>query len=138
MTAMKTPSPEGEEPPKRKATAGTILASHTIRHHRWSYLHLSLLRQPPSADPIDALTSRKYLQASLTQFLGDTGAAIPIDILKTESQDVWIRVPTEDASAVNAAVSGWVSADGHVGWTVKGRDEWLGRLVAGTGEDVFG
>lgn len=52
---------------------------------------------------------------------------------------MWIRVPREDGSAVVAAVSGWVGGSGResVGWRVRGKGEWLERLVGGDGRDLF-
>ena len=64
-----------------------------------------------------------------------TGTAIPIDILKVEGRDVWVRVPREDGRAVVEAGSGWVNE--AVTWRVKGKSEWLGGLVAGNGRDLF-
>lgn len=107
----------------------------TIRALPYSYLHLSLVSVVPRQDPIDYLTARNHLTSALEQFLGLTGAAIPIDFLKVEDQDIWIRVPREDGKAVQEAASSWVSD--VVGWRVKGKSECLGALVAGNGRDLF-
>lgn len=71
------------------------------------------------------------------QFLGITGTAIPIDFLKVEDRDVWIRVPREDAAGVVGALSQWVGNDGGVSWRVKGKGEWLGVAAAGDGHKLF-
>jgi len=59
--------------------------------------------------------------------------------LHLKEKEVWIRVPREDGSAVVAAVSGWVGGSGResVGWRVRGKGEWLERLVGGDGRDLF-
>lgn len=107
----------------------------TVRTLPFTYLHLSLVTTAQDSPPIDALTARTHLTSALQQFLGVTGIAIPIDILKVEGRDVWIRVPREDRRAVLEAVSGW--ANETVTWRVKGKSEWLSGLVAGNGSDLF-
>jgi ribonuclease P/MRP protein subunit POP8 len=67
----------------------------------------------------------------LSQYLGLTGAAVPIDILKVTNPHFWIRVPKEDASAVVAAVGQWANAQLGVSLRVEARGEWLGGLVTG-------
>lgn len=134
-------------PAKRKQKTSTTVTDHTFRNRQWAYLHLSLHRSPPfssSEVPLDAITARTHLTSALQQFLGLTGTAIAVDILKLESHDVWLRVPNEDANAVVAAVGGWVGDAGgddrtstSLAWRVKGRDEWLSRLAGGDGMDLF-
>lgn len=70
--------------------------------------------------------------------MGMTGTAIPVDFLKIEERDVWIRVPREDASKVVGALSQWAGKNGAVGWRVRGRGEWLVSLAAGDGRKLFG
>jgi len=126
--------------------AAATLTFHSLRGGQWTYFHLSLYCSPPSleASTLDAITARTHLTSALRQFLGLHGQAIPVDLMKIEGQDVWVRVPMEDASAVQAAVSGWTGGDAKfeggrtVGWRVKGRDEWVGRLGCGDGQDLFG
>lgn len=65
----------------------------------------------------------------MTQYLGLHGAAIPIDVLKVDDQNAYIRMSYDDGSAVVAAVSQWQSRDGKVGLRVKGRSAWLGGLL---------
>ena len=110
-----------------------------IRDPPFTYMHLTLLFTSPSSSPLDELTAHKHLTSALQQFLGITGTAIPVDILKVDEWDVWIRVPREDGGAVAAAVGNWVGAGEGVSWRVKGRGQWLGALVARTGlEKVWG
>lgn len=104
--------------------------SFTLRKPPYSYLHLtlqSLQSNPPQT--LDEITARSYLTAALQQYLGLTGAAIPIDILKVEGRSVWIRVPRDDEVAVTSAVSQWVSTKG-VSLRIEARGSWLGGVVA--------
>ncbi|RJE20017.1 hypothetical protein PHISCL_07646 [Aspergillus sclerotialis] len=108
----------------------------------------SRINQPNTTTALDDLTARTFLTSALSQFLGLTGTAIPIDILKiSEGQPqnqntVWIRVPREDASAVVAALSSWVggskaSGGGNAAWRICAKGNFLGALVAGSGADLF-
>lgn len=114
----------------------------TIRNPPFTYFHLTLLTSsnsyPTSSAPsIDILTARAHLTSALSQFLGITGTAIPIDFLKVEDRDVWIRVPREDAAAVAGAVSQWVGKDGESSWRVQRKGEWLGIVAATDGHELF-
>ncbi|KAJ5804038.1 uncharacterized protein N7518_000341 [Penicillium psychrosexuale] len=138
---------------KRKAPEPKPKIIHfTSRNPPWTYLKLKLVSQPGSApQPLDALSARTYLSSALSQFLGLTGTAIPIDILKIEDGSpsttkyhiMWIRVPREDASAVVSAVSSWIgggnnsASSGDVAWRVCAKGNFLGALVAGSGADLF-
>ncbi|KAI9697704.1 MAG: hypothetical protein M1820_007691 [Bogoriella megaspora] len=143
---------------KRKNNHSSSHQTHTnltLSHPRYTYLHLTLIsstsittatpnaeaaeKQKQSPIDLDALTIRTYLASALSSFLGLTGSAIPIDILKHSGMmegenNVWIRVPNEDGSAVVAALGAWVGkADkvqgGALGWRIKGRANWLPALV---------
>ncbi|KAK4923581.1 hypothetical protein LTR66_016514 [Elasticomyces elasticus] len=137
---------------KRKALDPKSKTIHfTSRNPPWTYFKLKLIPQPGNPiQPLDTLSARSYLSSALSQFLGLTGTAIPIDILKiensspTEKYDLaWIRVPREDAAAVVGAVSSWIgggnksveSAD--VAWRICAKGNFLGALVAGSGADLF-
>ena len=117
-----------------KATKSHEITSRTIKTPAFSYTCLELISDPPSKVPLDDLTVRSYLTSAFTQFLGLTGSAISVDILKVEPKECWIRVPREELSAVVAAVGGWVGRGengGEVGWRVRGSGNWLGSLVGG-------
>ncbi|KAH7089733.1 hypothetical protein FB567DRAFT_627035 [Paraphoma chrysanthemicola] len=110
---------------KRKDEKPHILHQSTFRRQTWTYLHLTLITPslttsttkpttttaitstPPTLDP---LTISPLLTQPLAQYLGTTGAATPIDILKTAGRDVWIRVPRQDARALRASLSTWVGS----------------------------
>lgn len=115
----------------------------TIRASPFTYLHLTLVA-PSSASTdrmvsLDLLTARTHLTAALQQLLGLTGAAIPVDFLKIDDRDAWVRVPREDGAAVASAVGGWVGSGEHgaVRWRVLGWGDWLGAVVAGGGRELF-
>jgi ribonuclease P/MRP protein subunit POP8 len=107
--------------------------SFTLRATPYTYLHLSVtdITQPVPRAPLDAITARTYLTSALSQYLGLTGTAIPIDMLKVADQDAWIRVPRQDASAVAAAVGQWANAQVGVSLKIEGRGEWLGGVRTG-------
>jgi ribonuclease P/MRP protein subunit POP8 len=105
----------------------------TLRAAPYTYLQLSVktVAHPTGRPPLDAITARTYLTTALSQYLGLTGTAISIDILKVTDQDFWIRVPRQDASAVVAAVGQWANSQLGVSLKIEGRGEWLGGVVAG-------
>ena len=124
-----------------------ILLQSTIRDVPFYYLHLTLLTASiagaaPSIDeaagppPIDEITVRTHLTTALRQFLGLTGTAIPVDILRCAGRDAWVRVPAQDAAAAVEALSGWVGSE--AAWRVRRSGSWLGGLVLGDGVDLFG
>ncbi|KAK5730111.1 hypothetical protein LTR15_000045 [Elasticomyces elasticus] len=124
---------------KRKRTPkNQTLSQFTISDPPWSYIHLQhLVSTGPATTNLDAVTAHLHITAALTQFLGLHGAAIPIDILKTEGAEVWIRIPAQDHSTLLAAVGGWVSGKGE-GWCVKGSSSWDARAMASdAGQDLF-
>lgn len=122
------------EPPKTTVDLLVQNRSLTIRKPPFSYLHLTLLA--PATTVFDLLTARAHLTSALNQFLGVTGTAIPVDFLKIEGRDVWVRVPREDGAAVMGAISGWVGGEG-VAWRIREKGDWLGAVVAGGGRRIF-
>lgn len=123
--------------PSQNAAPRSII----IRNLPWTYFHLTListasLASTSNALTTDILTARTYLTSALQQFLGLTGTAIPIDFLKVQGTDVWIRVPREDGAVLANALSGWLGAEG-MAWRIRGKTEWLGRLIAGDGRNLF-
>ena len=125
---------------RRRSLKSVVHSTTTIRNPSWTYFHLTLVTSSSigtkDAQPaLDDITVRLHLTSALNQFLGVTGTAIPVDILKVEGSDAWIRVPTPDGSAVNEALSGWVGND--VAWRIRGRGCWLGGLTAGDEQDIF-
>ncbi|RMZ78645.1 hypothetical protein DV738_g3712, partial [Chaetothyriales sp. CBS 135597] len=86
---------------------------------------------------LDPVTVLSYLNSALQSYLGLSGTAIPVDVLKTQNEDAWIRIPFEDASAVIASLSQWSgrSGAGGVQLRVKGSGTWLGGLVAASEDE---
>ncbi|KAF4314245.1 hypothetical protein GTA08_BOTSDO00065 [Botryosphaeria dothidea] len=127
------------------STSTHLLTTHTSPPNRWTYIHLALHTTPPSpAQTADALSLRQRLTAALTQHLGAHGAAVPVDVLKMDGGDAWVRVPREDGAAVIAAVGAWVGVEAEgerrVGMAVRGWGEWLAAVALGGGcggQDVF-
>src|SRR5437764_9878716 len=97
----------------------------TLRTTPYSYLQLSVtsIDRRIARHPLDTITARTYLTSALSQYLGLTGTAIPIDILKVADQNFWVRVPKEDASAVIAAVGQWTNASVGVSLKIEGRGD---------------
>ena len=145
MTDSQQPAPQPssqKRTSKSKLKLSTVFSTTTFRRFPFTYLHLTLISlssltiKPVSAtQPIDLLTFRAHLTSALTQFLGTTGAAIPLDIIKAEGRDVWLRVPFEDGMAVTEALSGWVGSD--VAWRIRESGCWLGGMVGASGRDLF-
>ena len=123
-----------------RPNAAVVHHTTTLRKPQWTYFHLAVMSSSADLPDLDILAFRQNLTTALNQFLGLTGAAIDVDILKFDGEEAWIRVPREDASAVHEAVSGWAgakSAKGQHKWIVKGRDDWLVRLVSGNGMGLY-
>ncbi|EAW12574.1 uncharacterized protein ACLA_009970 [Aspergillus clavatus NRRL 1] len=151
------PNPSTTTPSKRKSPNETNTSNpsakvlhFTSRNPAWTYLKLQLITHPSSTTtPLDPLTAKTHLTAALSQFLGLTGTAIPLDILKTapatsHAQTVWVRVPRPDAPAVVAALSSWIGGAqgsaaqaGGVAWRVCARGNYLGAVVRGSGAELF-
>lgn len=122
----------------QKHFKGHEITTKTIKTPPFSYVHLQLISEADSPRELDSLTVRSHITAALVQFLGVTGSAISVDILKVEGTECWIRVPREDLSPVVAAVGGWVGgteSEGRVGWRVKGTGNWLSVLVGERGKE---
>ncbi|CAD0093926.1 unnamed protein product [Aureobasidium vineae] len=120
---------------KRSEKTSSTVTQLTIRNPPWSYLQLSLITNAPNYQ-LDALTAHLHLRAALSQFLGLHGTAISVDILKLHDNDVHIRVPKEDASAVVVAIGGWVGKAGE-GWRVKNSASWGLGLHSSSGAHLF-
>lgn len=109
----------------------------------------SIAKASSTSMALDPLTAKTYLTAALSQYLGLSGTAIPVDILKignrlgrSDGKSAWIRVPYEDAAPVTAAMSSWIGADSgsgssNVAWRVVSRRSHLGALVGGSGKELF-
>ncbi|RMZ67182.1 ribonuclease P MRP subunit POP8 [Pyrenophora seminiperda CCB06] len=144
-----------------------ILHQTTFRKTQWSYFVLELVTPSTTSSPsttttttttpqpdISPLLTLTLLTKALCSYLGTTGAAIPLDILKILGRKVWLRVPRLDARGVRAGLSSWVGSvdaeevggDGGgkgkgvvVGcqWRVCGEGWACIQADGGGGEDLF-
>ncbi|KFX90514.1 hypothetical protein O988_08175 [Pseudogymnoascus sp. VKM F-3808] len=115
---------------------GCEITTKTIKNPSFSYAYLEYMSDGQPMSDLDILTVRSHLTSGLNQFLGLTGAAISVDILKVDQKGCWIRVPREDLRAVIAAMGQWVGAgegNAKVAWKLKASGNWLGSLVASQG-----
>ncbi|KAF2660753.1 hypothetical protein K491DRAFT_588492 [Lophiostoma macrostomum CBS 122681] len=176
------PTPASPPSKKRKRKEKPhILHTATFKKPTWTYLHIELVtpdstvstststphtepaptqssHPPPTQNShttpsLDPVTISTLLTPALSSFLGLTGSAIPLDILKTAGRHVWLRVARQDARAVQAGLAGWIGqCEGalvpgvvekgrvRVAWRVNGVSGVLGGLVAegeGGGGDLF-
>lgn len=127
-----------ESPTKRKQSQpkGHEITTKTIKAPPFSYALLELITESTAKVSLDEITVRSYLTAAFTQFLGLTGSAISVDILKVDGKECWLRFPREDLNPALAAAGGWVGGkdgEGKVGWRVKARGNWLSSLVGKEG-----
>ncbi|KAL4800999.1 hypothetical protein BDV19DRAFT_6338 [Aspergillus venezuelensis] len=145
---------------KRKApetTTNPKPITFTARNPPWTYLKLQLIHQlntsqTTKATLLDPLTARTYLTSALSQFLGLSGTAIPIDILsisqpQSESRSsekyIWIRVPRQDGASVVAALSSWIGGmdqvdnGGSVALRLCAKGNFLDALIRGDGKRLF-
>lgn len=128
MSDTTTPTPPPPPPTKTRE-----LTTTTIKSPPFSYLHLST----STTTSLDALQVRSYCASATRQFLGTTGAAIPVDVLSVTGGDAWVRVPRADLGAFAGAITayGGTSSEGGVMvMRVKACGDWLGSLVGGEGE----
>ncbi|CAK7240494.1 MAG: hypothetical protein STHCBS139747_001936 [Sporothrix thermara] len=91
-------------------------------------------------EALDALQARSYCDAALKQFLGATGAAMPIDLLKLDGREFWVRLPREDLGLFAAALAAWnpVTRSGmSTALRLKASGNWLGSLVGQTEQSLL-
>jgi hypothetical protein len=121
---------------KKSQDLSNIIQSHTLRFAQWTYFHLRLFSL--SANPVehDILTAKQRISAALVRFLGVLGSSIQVDILHLDNNDLWVRVPRECGNAFHEAMSSWSEAD-TIKYVVKGRDDWLVKLLPNKAEDLF-
>ncbi|KAL7931231.1 hypothetical protein V8C35DRAFT_310742 [Trichoderma chlorosporum] len=115
------------------------LLTCTIKSPPFSYVHLELLTNPPDAAvELDNLQVKSYCTAALRQFLGITGTAISLDVLKVDGSECWIRVPREDLGSFAAALTAW-KGTGDEGveclLRIKQCSDWLGTMVGSHGQE---
>lgn len=143
-------------PPSSSSSAARVqkshtLATHTIRSPPFAYAHLELVTSSSStssslsssaAVSLDPIQVRTYLTSALRQFLGISGQAIAVDVLRVDGARCWLRVPRDDLSAFAAAVTAWpgTAHEGsggaqpqHATFRIRGCSDWLGGLIGQDG-----
>ncbi|KAK1995798.1 hypothetical protein LX36DRAFT_149216 [Colletotrichum falcatum] len=138
-------SSTGEAP--SSTPRGTSQRSHelltcTVKTPPFSYVRLELvtdsLQPHEAAEGLDNLQVRSYCNAALRQFLGATGSAISIDILKVDCNQCWLRVPRPDLSPFAAAITAWAGVSEQGGrrvLQVKQCSDYLGAMAGADGQD---
>lgn len=101
--------------------------STTIKKPTYAYAHLELITINDMI--LDDIQIRSYLTSALKQFLGATGAGMPIDILKVQGKESWVRVPRQDLGAFAAALTAWSGSGPSTGFMIRAAGDWLGALV---------
>jgi ribonuclease P/MRP protein subunit POP8 len=85
---------------------------------------------------MDIITVRQNTNNAMNRFLGLFGTSVPIDILKLENEEFWVRVPRDASNAFHEAILSW-TGNGQVKYVIKGKDDWLAKLAMGSGKDLF-
>lgn len=120
-----------------KAQKSRELFALTIKSPPYSYACLEMVLDNLEPAQLDALQVRSYCSAALRQFLGDTGVAIAIDIVKVQGAECWLRVPRQDLAAFGAAITAFpgVSQGGQVSiLRLRACGNWLGALLGQHGQ----
>lgn len=110
----------------------------TIKAPPFSYAHLELISDSTEIVELDNLQVKSYCTAALKQFLGITGAAISLDILKVQKNHCWIRVPRPDLGSFAAAITAWrgtTEGETQYVFQVKQCSDWLGAMIGSDGQD---
>jgi len=121
---------------RQQSEPSVVLHSSTLRRPQWTYFHLAAFSTAAEEPPNDPITTRQNLSSALSKFLGLAGWSIPVDILKIQGTDIWVRVPRDNSRAFHEGVSAWVG-QGQLKYIIKGKDDWLPKLSVGDGQDVF-
>ncbi|CAK7264064.1 hypothetical protein SEPCBS57363_000881 [Sporothrix epigloea] len=126
-----------------KESKTRVLYGSTISQPPFAYAQIEVIRisvllgagAGTDQEGLDALQARSYCDAALKQFLGATGAAMPLDLLRLDGSQFWVRLPREDLSLFAAALASWntVSRNGTaMALRLKASGNWLGSLIGQT------
>jgi ribonuclease P/MRP protein subunit POP8 len=121
------PAQEVQAKHSGKKSKSREIYSTTIRSPTYAYAHLELIATNNLI--LDDLQLRSYLTAALKQFLGATGSGMPIDILKVQGKESWVRIPRQDLGGFAAALTAWSGSGNSTGFIVRAAGDWLGALV---------
>jgi ribonuclease P/MRP protein subunit POP8 len=124
--------------PTSKPQKSQELFATTIKSPPFGYAHLELLSDSAEPGELDNLQVRSYCTAALRQFLGDTGVSIPLDILKVQRSECWLRVPRQDLGAFSGAITAFpgLNQGGSLSLLrLRACGDWLGALVGRAEQD---
>lgn len=126
---MEVDNPVQEVPAKSsgKKSKSHEIYSTTIKSPTYAYAHLELITTNNLV--LDDLQLRSYLTSALKRFLGATGSGMPIDILKVQGKESWVRVLRQDLGAFAAALTAWSGSGNSTGFIIRAAGDWLGALV---------
>lgn len=117
---------------QKKVQASCELFACTIKAPPFAYAHLGLVTETSEPTQLDDLQVRSYCTTALHQFLGDTGTAIALDILKVQGTECWLRMPRQDLGAFSAAITAFpgLTQGGSTSLLrLLACGDWLGSLV---------
>lgn len=120
-----------------KAQKSRELFTCTIKSPPYSYACLEMVSENLEPVQLDALEVRSYCSAALRQFLGDTGTAVAIDIIKVRGAECWLRIPRQDLAAFSAAITAYpgMSQGGQASALhLRACGNWLGALLGKSGQ----
>lgn len=137
-------APPSSEP---KLSKSRELFTCTIKTAQFSYAHLEVLTEddtsPSSTAPAVELDDLQVLflcRAALERFLGVTGLAVPVEVLKVRANQCWLRVPRADLGAFAAAITAYAGqVEGGRRKVIRMRScsDWLGALVGAEGQETL-
>lgn len=116
---------------KFKSSKSHGIYTTTLKTPPFAYAHLEIISATNNTVlSLDELTVRQYLTSALKQFLGITGTAMPIDIMKVSGRQAWVRLPRQDLGAFAAAMTAWVGTGSSIsGFRICAAGDWLGALI---------
>ena len=127
---------------QRHPNGAHVSKQRTLQANEFHYLHLTLVTSHAATVAMDEATAVLDIQAALRRYLGLTGAAIPIDILKIDKESVWVRIPHADAQMVTSALGSWTGGTQSERrmWKIEASSEWLLDVIhcfSGGGGELF-
>lgn len=123
------------KPSQNSASKSYEIFSCTVKKPAYAYAHLRMQSDDPGKQPsLDALQARSYCAIAMQQFLGATGAAVTIDVLKVDEAkgEFWVRLSGPDLGRFSAAVTSWpgaVQSGVTTGMRILAAGDWLGSLL---------
>ena len=137
MSALRASS-SGQARQTQRASNRHELVTTTIRTNKWAYAHLRVIPEGHSSHlELDLLQAKSFCTTALGEYLGISGRAVPVDILKVTGNEFWVRVPSRDLPRFDAALSAWngPSIDGRKHAVISvASSEWLGTLISRDGQ----